>query len=398
MDSYYTDYYQQQQQQQPSVCRPHCQSMINVNMNTDFALGSFQPDHPMVYQQEQLQPTNYYDPQHHMNHHHYYFQQQQPQQVVNQQPFFDSFVPSTSTPPNYFQQEFQSYPMMEQPPYYSLNENENNNKMMYVPLSPLQTIQSNLSSPNLMDDQSCSTMSVISSSPMDMHGSSSSMPVTDSYFNLMDSSLHHHHHSLIGPLSPPYSPSHSSNKKNEKGKSKSRKSMKQEIIETTFQLRNDQDHQGATSFHQLSSSSKMKKESFSSSSSLSSSSSSSSSSTMNGLFICDFENCGKEFGRKYNLNSHKLSHSKEKPHKCDYNNCVKRFARLHDLRRHYLIHTNVKPHVCKYCGDDFSRSDALTRHYKKKEVCDYKLRHDFTNPINIRRLKKVKPTGYGEKK
>lgn len=394
MEPHYIEYCQQQQQQLQlqhqlqSVCYCNsCQPGIDINMNSNFVLGSsFQPDHSMVYHDQQQQ-NNYYTIQNSNNNN--YLQQQQ---TMNQ-PFFNSFgstctVHDTTTatsPPIYFQQEFQQYNSEQ----YQMNmNNEDNNKLIYTPPSPLPSIQSNLSSPNLMDDQFSSTMSVASfSSSVDITTSA-----TDSYFTMMVQSTdhhHHHHHSLIEPLTPPYSPpnqlsfSIGNNNKplittkiimNEKRKLKIRKSMKQQKIHgAPFQLRNDNDNDGATFNRQQQQQQQSKEQ-----------------------FICQHKGCGKVFGRKYNLTSHQQSHSSERPFGCVH--CSKRFARHHDLRRHILIHTGETPHQCKYCKRGFSRSDALTRHYTKFEECELKLSQDLTNPINLRRLKKAKPTGYGEKK
>ncbi|ODV89975.1 hypothetical protein CANCADRAFT_43665 [Tortispora caseinolytica NRRL Y-17796] len=94
--------------------------------------------------------------------------------------------------------------------------------------------------------------------------------------------------------------------------------------------------------------------------------------TSEGHFKCP--NCEASFTRKYNLNSHMLTHTKDRPFKCKY--CTKEFTRAHDRRRHELLHEGVKRFHCggelsdggKWgCGATFARSDALARHLKSEK-------------------------------
>ncbi|KAK9324116.1 hypothetical protein V1517DRAFT_73266 [Lipomyces orientalis] len=84
-----------------------------------------------------------------------------------------------------------------------------------------------------------------------------------------------------------------------------------------------------------------------------------------GKYICRFNDCGKRFGRKYNIRTHIQTHLSDKPHLCTV--CGSRFVRHHDLRRHAKTHEELKPFVCP-CGKGFARQDALTRH-RVRQIC-----------------------------
>ncbi|KAK9370968.1 hypothetical protein V1509DRAFT_615377, partial [Lipomyces kononenkoae] len=84
-----------------------------------------------------------------------------------------------------------------------------------------------------------------------------------------------------------------------------------------------------------------------------------------GKYICKFQDCGKKFGRKYNIRTHIQTHLSDKPHLCTV--CGSRFVRHHDLRRHSKTHEDMKPFVCP-CGKGFARQDALTRH-RLRQIC-----------------------------
>ncbi|KAI8088660.1 uncharacterized protein BX664DRAFT_331040 [Halteromyces radiatus] len=114
-----------------------------------------------------------------------------------------------------------------------------------------------------------------------------------------------------------------------------------------------------------------------------------------GHFECDYEGCGKVFGRKYNLSSHRITHTAERNYACQV--CSKTFVRRHDLKRHARIHTGETPHKCLYCHRGYGRADALQRHYSVHPVCSIKLKQDPLNPFHLRRKRKVHPTGFGVK-
>ncbi|KAJ6783968.1 hypothetical protein PWT90_06383 [Aphanocladium album] len=87
--------------------------------------------------------------------------------------------------------------------------------------------------------------------------------------------------------------------------------------------------------------------------------------TSDGKWVCLFEECGKEFGRKENIKSHVQTHLNDRQYQCP--TCKKCFVRQHDLKRHAKIHTGIKPYPCE-CGNSFARHDALTRH-RQRGMC-----------------------------
>ena len=50
------------------------------------------------------------------------------------------------------------------------------------------------------------------------------------------------------------------------------------------------------------------------------------------IFICKWENCGKQYTKRTHLKNHTYVHSNYRPHKCDL--CTQKFSRKDDLKRH----------------------------------------------------------------
>ncbi|KFA48077.1 hypothetical protein S40293_02663 [Stachybotrys chartarum IBT 40293] len=86
---------------------------------------------------------------------------------------------------------------------------------------------------------------------------------------------------------------------------------------------------------------------------------------VDGKWVCQFDDCGKKFGRKENIKSHVQTHLNDRQYQCP--TCHKCFVRQHDLKRHAKIHTGIKPYPCE-CGNSFARHDALTRH-RQRGMC-----------------------------
>ncbi|KAJ3195327.1 hypothetical protein HK101_000517 [Irineochytrium annulatum] len=78
---------------------------------------------------------------------------------------------------------------------------------------------------------------------------------------------------------------------------------------------------------------------------------------------CPIEGCQRSFPRRYNLESHLLCHSGEKPYACEMSGCSAAFARRHDLRRHTrTMHDKTRPYGCATCSHRFVKIDLLNRH------------------------------------
>ncbi|TPX56287.1 hypothetical protein SpCBS45565_g08437 [Spizellomyces sp. 'palustris'] len=79
------------------------------------------------------------------------------------------------------------------------------------------------------------------------------------------------------------------------------------------------------------------------------------------MFRCAYPGCAKVCNRLYNLKSHVLVHTNNRPFQCDH--CAMSFARRHDLQRHLRsTHQKQKAFVCDRCGLSFTRADAYRRH------------------------------------
>lgn len=81
-------------------------------------------------------------------------------------------------------------------------------------------------------------------------------------------------------------------------------------------------------------------------------------------YQCDFEGCGKLFGRSYNYKAHMETHdqSREYPFPCTQKDCEKKFVRKTDLQRHHQsVHMKQRNFRCDYCARLFARKDTLRR-------------------------------------
>ncbi|KAH7065669.1 hypothetical protein BKA63DRAFT_571819 [Paraphoma chrysanthemicola] len=85
------------------------------------------------------------------------------------------------------------------------------------------------------------------------------------------------------------------------------------------------------------------------------------------------EHCPRKFSKAYNLRSHLLTHSSDRPFDCSA--CGKRFARQHDRTRHEKLHVGDKNFQCRGnlkdgahwgCGRSYTRGDGLLRHLKSE--------------------------------
>lgn len=80
--------------------------------------------------------------------------------------------------------------------------------------------------------------------------------------------------------------------------------------------------------------------------------------------------CGKEFRKRWNLESHLLVHQQKLSFPCG--DCERSFIRKSDLKRHMKSHTGEKKWVCRSCDTAFARSETLKAHQlqsKKGQAC-----------------------------
>jgi len=76
------------------------------------------------------------------------------------------------------------------------------------------------------------------------------------------------------------------------------------------------------------------------------------------------ELCGKQFSRKFNLNTHiKCVHSDEKDYVCNF--CNRAFNHSSNLRKHVkTVHSGGKPLSCPVCDKSFKTVGAMKGHIR----------------------------------
>eukprot|EP01032_Pedospumella_encystans_P014930 gene14930-17124_t len=92
--------------------------------------------------------------------------------------------------------------------------------------------------------------------------------------------------------------------------------------------------------------------------------------TLDGLLLCPFPGCLKDFSTRWSLNRHSRVHSGVKPYKCAY--CTKDFAQNCSLKRHEQTHTQERQWVCSYpnCGKRFKLKEYLEVHHQRSHPKD----------------------------
>ena len=73
--------------------------------------------------------------------------------------------------------------------------------------------------------------------------------------------------------------------------------------------------------------------------------------------------CGESFPCNYELNTHLLRHTGDRPFSCE--TCGKSFQRRSALVRHKDIHAGTVRYQCHLCGLGFNRGDSYETHLKK---------------------------------
>lgn len=92
--------------------------------------------------------------------------------------------------------------------------------------------------------------------------------------------------------------------------------------------------------------------------------------TLDGLLLCPFPGCLKDFSTRWSLNRHSRVHSGVKPYKCNY--CSKDFAQNCSLKRHEQTHTQERQWMCSYpnCGKRFKLKEYLEVHHQRSHSKD----------------------------
>ncbi|KAJ3078358.1 Metallothionein expression activator [Quaeritorhiza haematococci] len=89
-------------------------------------------------------------------------------------------------------------------------------------------------------------------------------------------------------------------------------------------------------------------------------------------YPCPFPGCDRVFTRLYNVKSHLICHSGDRPHVCSQ--CPASFRRKHDLQRHYRTsHSGEKPWSCPKCSRRFARKDHYRRHLQVEEMLEARM-------------------------
>lgn len=89
------------------------------------------------------------------------------------------------------------------------------------------------------------------------------------------------------------------------------------------------------------------------------------------LHPCPHPGCTRMFTRLYNVRSHLICHSGDRPHPCV--DCPASFRRKHDLQRHVRTsHSKSRPFQCTRCPRSFARRDHWRRHCAVEDVLEEK--------------------------
>lgn len=81
-------------------------------------------------------------------------------------------------------------------------------------------------------------------------------------------------------------------------------------------------------------------------------------------YQCNFLGCNKSFRQRMHLETHKRSHTGERPFMCPYPGCSKAFSQRSNLRTHTRSHSGERPFSCEVCGRRFTQRGNLKNHQK----------------------------------
>ncbi|KAL3900912.1 MAG: hypothetical protein SGCHY_001005 [Lobulomycetales sp.] len=108
-------------------------------------------------------------------------------------------------------------------------------------------------------------------------------------------------------------------------------------------------------------------------------------------FSCPHPGCGRQFTRLYNVKSHMVCHSGDRPHQCSQ--CTASFRRKHDLQRHYRTsHSQDRPWKCNRCSRSFARRDHYRRHMAVEDaLAEKRLASAHEMSLNLAELAATNP-------
>ena len=87
-------------------------------------------------------------------------------------------------------------------------------------------------------------------------------------------------------------------------------------------------------------------------------------------FNCGYEDCGRKYLKKGNLQTHFITHTGDSPYRCYLGECTGEvaFSRQNELASHIRFehtYTSERPHHCEVCGSQFIRLHHLRDHRRK---------------------------------
>eukprot|EP00347_Sterkiella_histriomuscorum_P018190 403346446 len=103
------------------------------------------------------------------------------------------------------------------------------------------------------------------------------------------------------------------------------------------------------------------------------------------IFLCEHENCTKQFKKWHNLFDHLRSHTQEKPFVCPVDGCSQPFTQRSNLNKHMKIHKNKCYLKCSECKKFFTKSKLLNHFLTHQGLVDQDedlIENNYSNQIN----------------
>ncbi|XP_015257410.1 PREDICTED: transcription factor IIIA [Cyprinodon variegatus] len=89
-------------------------------------------------------------------------------------------------------------------------------------------------------------------------------------------------------------------------------------------------------------------------------------------YQCDYQGCGKDFGKKKQLNAHKSEHGEPSAFRCTFSGCGKEFPSQDKLKHHEKVHQGYPCtfEQCSYKGKTWTEYLKHRAQHKVKAVCE----------------------------